>query len=131
MENYTFRLKPGHDLIDSIEAFAHEKRIEAGCIISGVGSLAHATLRLANQEFLTDYDDYFEIVSITGLVSVHGSHVHISISDGEGHTLGGHLVSGCEIYTTAEIVILAFSNMVYKREMAEDSGYEELVVYPI
>jgi predicted DNA-binding protein with PD1-like motif len=45
MENYTFRLKPGHDLIDSIEAFAREKHIEAGCVIAGVGSLAHATLR--------------------------------------------------------------------------------------
>lgn len=131
MENYTFRLKPGHDLIDSIEAFAHEKGIAAGCIISGVGSLTHATLRLANQEFHTDYDDYFEIVSITGLVSVHGSHVHISISDGRGHTIGGHLVAGCKIYTTAEIVILAFSNLIYKREFAEDSGYEELVVYHV
>jgi uncharacterized protein len=131
MENYTFRLKPGHDLIDSIETFAREKGIEAGCIISGVGSLTHATLRLANQEVHTNYEGYFEIVSITGLVSVHGSHVHISISDGEGHTIGGHLVSGCKIYTTAEIVILAFSNLVYKRELAEDSGYEELVVYHI
>jgi uncharacterized protein len=131
MENYTFRLKPGHDLIDSIEAFAREKRIEAGCVISGVGSLTHATLRLANREFHTDYEDYFEIVSITGLVSVHGSHVHISISDGDGKTIGGHLVPGCKVYTTAEIVILVFSDVVYKREFAEDSGYDELVVYGV
>jgi len=27
MENYTFRLKPGQDLFDSIQAFVHEKRI--------------------------------------------------------------------------------------------------------
>jgi len=131
MENYTFRLKPGHDLFDSIEAFAHQRSIEAGCVISGVGSLTHATLRLANREFHTDYEGHFEIVSITGLVSIHGSHVHISISDEDGKTIGGHLVSGCKIYTTAEIVILAFSNMVYKREFAEDSGYDELVVYNV
>jgi len=131
MENYTFRLKPGHDLFDSIEAFARQRSIEAGCVISGVGSLTHATLRLANREFHTDYEGHFEIVSITGLVSIHGSHVHISISDEDGKTIGGHLVSGCKIYTTAEIVILAFSNMVYKREFAEDSGYDELVVYNV
>lgn len=129
MENYTFRLKPGHDLFDSIEAFVRERGIEAGCVVSGVGSLRHATLRFANRETYTEYDDYFEIVSITGLVSVHGSHLHLSISDGDGKTIGGHLVSGCKIYTTAEIVILAFSNSTYKREFAEDSGYEELVVY--
>jgi len=128
MENYTFRLKPGHDLFDSIEAFAREKEIQAGCLLSGVGSLTHVTLRLANREFLTNYEGFFEIVSITGLVSIHGSHVHLSVSDGDGKTVGGHLVSGSKIYTTAEIVILAFDNVIYKREFAEDSGYEELVV---
>ena len=131
MENYTFRLKPGHDLFDSIQAFTDQKNIAAGCVISGVGSLRQATLRLANRDFHTDFEGYFEIVSITGLVSVHGSHLHVSISDGDGKTIGGHLVSGCKIYTTAEIVILAFSDYVYKREFAEDSGYDELVVYSL
>jgi uncharacterized protein len=131
MENYTFRLKPGHDLFDSIQAFTEEKKIEAGCVISGVGSLEQVTLRLADRDFHSDFDGHFEIVSITGLVSVHGSHIHISISDGDGQTIGGHLVSGCKIYTTAEIVILAFADVAYKREFAEDSGYDELVVYNV
>ena len=96
MQNYTFRLKSGEDLFDSIEAFVKEKHIEAGCILSGVGSLTHATLRLANREFLSEYDGYFEIVSITGTVSIHGSHLHISISDGDGKTIGGHFESGCK-----------------------------------
>ena len=129
MENYTFRLKPGHDLFDSIEAFVREKNIEAGCIVSAVGSLTHATLRLANRERHTEYEGHFEIVSVTGVVSVQGSHLHISFSDENGKTLGGHLVPGCKIYTTAEIVVLAFQDVVYKREFAEDSGYDELVVY--
>ena len=129
MENYTFRLTPGHDLFDSIEEFVRERNIEAGCVVSAVGSLTHATLRLANREFFTEYDGYFEIVSMTGVVSVYGSHLHISFSDGDGKTIGGHLVSGCKIYTTAEIVILAFENEIYKREFAADSGYDELVVY--
>ncbi len=72
---------------------------------------------------------FFEIVSITGTVSIHGSHLHISVSDGDGKTIGGHLESGCKIYTTAEIVLAVFEDVVYKREFAEDSGYEELVVY--
>jgi hypothetical protein len=40
------------------------------------------------------------------------------------------LVSGCKIYTTAEVVIAVFSDVVYKREYAEDSGYDELRIYP-
>lgn len=129
MENYTFRLSPGQDLFDSIESFVKQHQIEAGCILSGVGSLTQAVLRLANRKTYNEYAGHFEIVSITGTVSMHGSHLHIAISDGDGVTIGGHLVSGCKIYTTAEIVILAFPDKVYKREFAEDSGYDELTVY--
>jgi len=129
MKIYTFRLKPGQDLFDSIEAFVADKKIEAGCVLSAVGSLTHATLRLANREHYNDYEGHFEIVSMTGTVAMSGSHIHISISDGDGEMIGGHLVSGCKIYTTAEIVLAAFDNVTYARELLEnDSGYEELVV---
>ena len=129
MRNYTFRLKSGHDLFDSIESFVREENIQAGCVLSGVGSLTHAKLRLADREYLSTYVGHFEIVSITGTVSIHGSHLHISVADEDGKTIGGHLESGCKIYTTAEIVFAIFDDVVYKREFAEDSGYEELVVY--
>lgn len=130
MDNYTFRLKPGDDLFGSIDVFVQEHKIEAGCVLSGVGSLTHVVMRFANREYHSEFDGYFEIVSITGTVSVHGSHLHISVSDGEGRTLGGHLVPGCKIYTTAEVVLTAFDDVVYKRELhKDDSGYEELTVY--
>ena len=129
MENYTFRLKSAQDLSDSIDAFAREKQIEAGCVLSGIGSLTYFSVRLADHEVPTEYEGHFEIVSLAGTVSIHGSHLHISASDGDGNTIGGHLVSGCKIYTTAEIVLAAFKDVIYKREFAEDSGYEELVVY--
>ncbi len=129
MRNYTFRVKPGHDLFDAIQSFVAGKNIGAGCVLSGVGSLAHVQLRLANRDFYSTYDGFFEIVSITGTVSIHGLHLHISVSDGDGKTIGGHLESGCKIYTTAEIVLAVFDDVIYKREFAADSGYEELVVY--
>jgi uncharacterized protein len=131
MENYTFRLKSVQDLFDSIESVVREKQIEAGCVLSGIGSLRHFTVRLADHDTPTQYEGHFEIVSLAGLVSIHGSHLHISASDEDGKTIGGHLVSGCKIYTTAEIVLAKISNVVYKREFAQDSGYDELVVYEI
>jgi len=130
MRAYTFRLKPGQDLFEQIEAIVSGEGIEAGIVLSAVGSLAHATLRLANRENLSEVDGHFEIVSMTGTVSLHGSHLHVSISDGDGKTIGGHLVPGCRIYTTAEMVIGILDDVVYRRELCEDSGYEELVVRP-
>lgn len=129
MRNYTFRLKPGQDLFDSISLFVREKNIGAGCILSGVGSLTQVMLRFANQETFSMFDGHYEIVSITGTVSIHGSHLHLSVAGEDGRTIGGHLESGCRIYTTAEIVLAVFEDVVFKREFAEDSGYEELVVY--
>jgi len=128
MQDFTFRLKPGQDLFNEIESFCAARGIEAGCILCAVGSLTHATLRLANRDFYHEYDGHFEIVSLTGTISTHGSHLHISISDENGQTIGGHLVSGCKIYTTAELVVAVFPEIVYKRELCEQSGYEELVV---
>jgi predicted DNA-binding protein with PD1-like motif len=109
--------------------FVQARKIEAGCILSGVGSLMHVTLRFANQEVLSENTGHFEIVSITGTISIHGSHLHVSVADDQGRTFGGHLVPGCIIYTTGEIVLLEFEDLVYKREFAQDSGYEELVVH--
>ena len=130
MNNYTFRLKPNDDLFDTIEAFVKDMQIEAGCVLSAVGSLTRTVLRLANREDYSEFTGYFEIVSITGTISIHGSHLHMSISDGDGKTIGGHLVPGCKVNTTAEIILAVFNDVVYKREYYEnDSGYEELVVY--
>ena len=131
MQNYTFRLSPGQDLFDSIQAFVMKKHVKAGCVLSGVGSLRHASLRLADRANNSEYSGPFEIVSITGTLSVHGSHLHMSIADGDGRTIGGHFESGCKIYTTAEIVIAVLEDTIYKREFAEDSGYEELAVYMV
>ena len=130
MKTSTFRLKPAEDLFDCIESFVADHRIEAGCVLSSVGSLTHATLRLANCSYYNESEGHFEIVSMTGTVSTNGSHIHIAISDRDGVTIGGHLVSGCKVYTTAEIVLAVFDDVVYKRELLEnDSGYEELTVY--
>lgn len=129
MQAITFRLKAGQDLFEEIEAVVVEKNIEAGCVLSAVGSLTHARLRFANREQYSDIDGHFEIVSMTGTVSVYGSHLHMSISDEDGKTIGGHFESGCKIYTTAEMVMAVLEDMVYRREFARDSGYEELVVY--
>jgi uncharacterized protein len=130
MQTTTFRLKPGQDLMNEIENYVAEHQIEAGCVLSAVGSLTHATLRLANRDYYNQYEGHFEIVAMTGTVALSGSHLHIAISDGDGQTTGGHLVPGCLIYTTAEIILGVLPDVIFKREPCELSGYDELVVYP-
>ncbi len=130
MDIHTFRLKPGQDLERSLQAYVEARGIQAGCVLSSVGSLTHARLRLANRDFYTDYEGHFEILALNGTVSVHGSHLHLAIADGDGQAVGGHLGEGCRVYTTAEIVLAAFPEVVYRREPCAESGYDELVVSP-
>lgn len=123
---WTLRLTPGQDLRAQLEQFTKEQNIQSGFIITAVGSLQKASLRLANKTEATAWEDKFEIVSLVGTLSQNGPHLHLAISDGTGKTIGGHLVSGCEIYTTAEIVIGVADGIVFTRENDAQTGYDEL-----
>ena len=103
---HVFRLKQGEDLLNSIKEYVNEKKIKAGFIMSCVGSLQEINIRLANAKKFLVKKEHFEIVSLVGCVSCNNRfHLHISISDEEGNTKGGHLKDKNIVYTTAEIVI--------------------------
>ena len=130
LRTYALRLKPGQDLRRELLAFAQAHGLRAACVLTGVGSLTTVTLRLANQESPTVYQGHFEIVSLVGTLSVNGSHLHLSVADSTGRTLGGHLLDGNLIYTTAELVIGELPALDFRRETDPTFGYQELVVWP-
>ena len=127
-ESLALRLLPGQDLKNELDRLIENKNIEAACVVTCAGSLARATLRFANQELATELNGHFEIVSLTGTLSKHGSHCHISLSDEYGRTYGAHLLEGCEIYTTAEIVIGVLPNVRFSRILDARTGYPELEI---
>ncbi len=128
MKVFALRLRPGQDLRTEIEKFTRERRIKAGFIITSVGSLEKVTLRLADQKNTSSFEGKFEIVSLVGTLSQDGVHLHVSLSDSAGRTIGGHLVEGCQIYTTAEIVIGEANGIVFGREADKLTGYKELTI---
>jgi predicted DNA-binding protein with PD1-like motif len=127
-KSYALRLKPGEDLKKNIELFLKENNIKAAGIVTCVGSLLVANIRFANQPNGKLMKGHFEIVSLTGVLSINGSHIHISIADEKGKTIGGHLLDGCLIYTTAELIITELSDLNFKRELDPTYGYKELAI---
>ena len=123
---HAFRLKPGQDLFNGIREFVQEHQIEAGFIITCVGSLTRFNLRFANQSEGNTGNGYFEIVGLSGTVSRNGDHIHMSISDSDGKTIGGHLLSDNIVYTTAEIVLGEITDLVFTREKDGTTPWEEL-----
>ncbi len=125
---YAFRLKPGQQLKEEIQKLVTEKNIKAGWISTCAGSLTQYNIRFANELGASTATGHFEIVSLTGTVSINGSHLHIAISDSTGKTIGGHLMENNIIYTTAEIVILASDGLEFNREKDGNTLWEELQV---
>jgi predicted DNA-binding protein with PD1-like motif len=93
-----------------------------------VGSLQDTKLPLANRSNHTAFTGKQEIVSMMGTIDANGAHLHLSISDGNGKTTGGHLVEGCKIYTTVQIAIGVLPDLRFSREKDSASLYEELKI---
>ena len=125
IDSYAFRLKPNEDLKTGIISFAKKENIKAGAIVTCVGSLTPFHLRFANQEKGSKQNGHFEIVSMTGTFSDSTSHLHISVSDSTGQTIGGHLLEGNLISTTVELVVINLKDFEFTRETDSTFGYKE------
>lgn len=128
LQTLSFRLRPGQDLKEELDKLVQQHPIAAGTLLTCVGSLTDVVLRLANQDGGTEYRGHFEIVSLAGTLSTNGSHLHLAVSDTTGRTVGGHLLAGCKIYTTAELVIGVLPDVTFTREPDPAFGYRELVI---
>jgi len=128
MEIEVLRLRPGTDLRGSIEEFAAARTLAAGFIVSAVGSLSRASLRYAGKNEAALIVRPLEIVSLSGTLSPQGCHLHASVSDDAGNVLGGHVLEGCVVRTTAEIVVGIPADLRFSREIDPETGYRELVV---
>lgn len=127
---FAFRVRPHEDLLEQIVTVAKQRHIRAGVILTCVGSLEQVKLRYANTGKATQFTGHFEIVSLVGTFAEHsGHHIHLSVSDGEGRTTGGHMLEGNKVYTTAEVVVGALDDVRFDREVDPTYGYAELAVH--
>ncbi len=119
------RLLPGDDLRASLQAAFAAEREHAGFVVACVGSLSKVALRPAGKDSAMLLEVTLEIVSLSGTFSKDGPHLHISVSDSRGQMLGGHLLEGSIVRTTAE-VILGLAPVHFRRASDPRTGYPEL-----
>lgn len=125
---HALRLQPGQDLRQELEALAHRLQLEAAAVVTCVGSLSEAALRMAGAASETRRAGPFEIVSLVGTLSVNGAHLHIALTDAQGAAWGGHLLKGCRIHTTAEIVVAGLPGYRFDHATDPATGYAELAI---
>lgn len=128
MKEHAFRLVYGQDLKLEIESYCQLNNLSAVFVATCVGCIYDCHLRLADGETKRLFQNHYEIVSLTGTIANGQSHLHISCSDIDGNCIGGHLLEGTHINTTAEIVLIELDNHYFTREYDSNTGYDELVI---
>jgi hypothetical protein len=131
MDIEVLRLTPGTDLRDALDGFTRERGFASGFIVSAVGSLRAARLRFAGRSEATAYEGDLEIVALSGTLSPDGCHLHAALADEKGALIGGHVLAGCVVRTTAELVIGVSNAHRFTRELDPATGFRELVVHRV
>lgn len=120
-----YRFKPHQDLKKALSELA----IDSGSIISAVGSVSLMCVRVADGKSIEEHHENMEVISFSGTLTKGHIHAHIAAINGKMNVFGGHLMDGCIVNTTMEIVILDFSDEYdNRRENDLQTGYDELVV---
>lgn len=122
------RLCPGDDLRGALQALLRQRGQHAAHVVAGIGSLVDARLRWAGADAVVTVDGPSEILTLSGTVGADHAHLHASVSDAQGRVFGGHVVPGCVVRTTAELLVAWLPGWRFDRAFDPATGFPELVV---
>ena len=128
LKTHFFRLERGADLKREIRRYAEQNGVGAAVVASAVGCLMRAAVLDASGTAAHTLEERLEIVSLTGTVSAERLHLHISLAREDLSVIGGHLLDGCIVNTTAEIVLLELPGVRFSGAFDASTGYRELVI---
>jgi predicted DNA-binding protein with PD1-like motif len=142
------RLAPGEDVLPAMGRILQTAGITQAAILSGVASLAHATVRNIHRfppdwpigtsdRHTTRIDGPLEILAMQGNVApgpdgqqVIHCHLDFSVGAPPSHTFGGHLVDDTIVGTTCEIVIAELVDLQVMRTWDDETRTAEIDVAP-
>jgi len=107
---HVFRLEPGTDLLEGLQAAVSEAGIHQGVILAGIGALTSYHFHVVDEpqwppaNLFARGEGGFDIVSLQGYVIDGRAHVHIALCDVQ-KVMGGHLERGCEVFTFALVTV--------------------------
>lgn len=125
------RLSHGGDLLEQVQAIASVNSVKTAAV-SIIGAVKNVKLGYyiqAEKRYIEipylDENAPYEIVSCTGNISCKegkpAAHIHLIVSDREGRTFGGHLLSGTKVFA-GEISIFSLTGPDLNRTFDEETG---------
>jgi predicted DNA-binding protein with PD1-like motif len=122
------RLATGSDLVAEIERYCREREIVAAQV-TAIGALRHARYayyeQVEHRYLELESATHHEIVGFVGNISLRDNrpflHAHATFADASGATVGGHLLTGCEVFA-AEVMIRELGDVSLVRIHDEETG---------
>jgi len=125
------RLRRKGDLLNEILKVVEERKVSAGALMV-IGALSHAKfgIYVEGKYEVNEKEGPLEIVSCIGNIAEDESgkiiHAHINVADRNGECYGGHLMNGCIIDPTAELIIIEAKDIRIERKLDEETGLKLL-----
>ncbi|MDK2906553.1 DNA-binding protein [Petrotoga sp. HWH.PT.55.6.1] len=118
---YIVRLDKGEEIVSMLKDFCSKNSIKLGTVY-GLGSTNAITIGLFNTHekkyYSKEFKGDFEILNLTGNISTMNEdtylHLHVSISDSDLRSYGGHLNSAI-VSGTAEIIVESIEGTVDRK----------------
>ena len=122
------RLETGDDLVEEIERVCAEHDVRAAWV-SAIGAVKHASFAYYDQQerryVELESNEHHEITGFIGNISIRDDrpflHAHATFASRSGAAVGGHLVSGCEVFV-AEVTIREMTGAELIRTPDEVTG---------
>ena len=119
------RIFEDEDLLEGIKKRVKESKVKAGLLFL-IGSLKEACLGFYEKgEYKrVEVKKPLEIASCMGNISVKENgelviHAHMVVSDKSGNAYGGHLLKGCKVAATAELMLIEVPEVDLKRKFED------------
>jgi predicted DNA-binding protein with PD1-like motif len=118
------RLSEDEDLLETINLVAKTSNVKTG-MFTLIGTLKKAVVGFYREgKYETVHlDEPLEIVSCVGNISLKENqpfaHAHIALSDEKGEVKGGHVMTGCIIGATGELVLIEAADLCLNRKLDE------------
>jgi hypothetical protein len=122
------RFIENEDLLEALTDFVRKVNVKVG-FFSLIGSLKRARLGFFDgvKYQTVEIDKPLEIVSCVGNISLNEEdqvvvHAHMVVSDEKGEAFGGHLLRGCIVSFTAEMVLVVCTQTRLRRALDKKTG---------
>ena len=120
------RLYEDEDLLESITRQAKNSRVKTGFFLL-IGTLKKAKLGFYREGQYPPIEiaGPLEITSCVGNVSIKEgepfTHAHISVSNDKGEVFGGHVLPGCIVAATGELVLVETAGVNLERRLDKNT----------